>query len=474
MPSSQIGLIGLAVMGANLARNIAEKKFSITVFNRTKEKTAEFIKNFGNQFLKGETELSRFVESLEKPRKIIIMVKAGNPVDEVISEVVPLLAAGDIIIDCGNSFYRDTNRRYTDLNLKKIHFIGCGVSGGEEGALYGPSLMPGGAIKVYHELKPIFEAIAAKDFNGLPCVTYCGEDGAGHYIKMTHNGIEYSIMQMMAEAYDILRKLHNLSAPEIADIFESYNRGLKLKSFLFEISLKVLRQRDELSHGYLIDHILDKAEQKGTGKWTAIDALERGVYLSSITEAVFARIISFDHLRRHQIASLYKNLRTSPKSPISIEECIKSLEGALYLGLISSYAQGFDLIHKAAQAQSWNIDTAEISRIWQGGCIIRATLLQKLHSTFKNIVIGKHLLETGEIIKDIQTYLEDYRKIVSLAVLSGIPVPGLAAGLCYIESFSESHLPTNFIQGLRDYFGAHTYERIDREGVFHTNWNQNS
>jgi 6-phosphogluconate dehydrogenase len=310
---SHIGLIGLAVMGSNLARNIADKKYRITVYNRTTSVTEQFMREFGNKFLVGANNLKDFVASLERPRKIIIMVKAGTAVDTVIAELSPLLSAGDIIVDCGNSFYRDTARRFTELQAKGIHYIGSGVSGGEVGALLGPSLMPGGARAAYRAIEPIWKKIAAKDFAGSPCVTYVGDGGAGHYVKMVHNGIEYGIMQLIAEAYDILRTTYRLNALEISKIFNKYNKGV-LESYLFEITSEVLARRDDLTRGYLIDHIRDAAGQKGTGKWTSVDSLDRGIALPTITEAVFARCSSAQKDLRTDLAKMYKEKITAKKT----------------------------------------------------------------------------------------------------------------------------------------------------------------
>jgi 6-phosphogluconate dehydrogenase len=461
---SQIGLIGLAVMGANLARNLADKKIQTVVYNRTKEKTIGFIRIYGSDYLEGETSLKGFVESIKRPRKIIIMVKAGEPIDAVIKQLLPHLNTNDIIIDCGNSNYKDTQRRFTELKKKKINFIGCGVSGGEEGALNGPSLMPGGSKKSYQSIAPIFRKIAAKDFAGKPTLTYIGDNGAGHLVKTVHNGIEYGVMQIMAEAYDILRKFYKLSPPKIADIFEKYNKG-QLQSYLFEIAITVLNQKDDLKRGYLVNKILDKASQKGTGKWTAQAALEQGVATPSITEAVFARVLSSEKDRRTHISKLYKAEKKRRKVPL--KKFIKYLEKALYAAMLSNYAQGYDLISKTAEAEKWNINLKEISRIWEGGCIIRAKILNFLH---KNATTNKHLFEIPKIAKEMKRNIPHLRFIAAFGTENGIPISGLSASLNYFESITQESLPANFIQGLRDYFGAHTYERTDRKGTYHTKW----
>lgn len=469
MPQAQIGLIGLAVMGANLARNIARNQHSIVVFNRTISKTVEFINNFGNEYLTGAKDLAEFVSQIKRPRKIMIMVQAGQAVDMVIEQLKPWLDQDDIIIDCGNSNFHDTQRRYAELNQGGFKFIGCGVSGGEEGALNGPSLMPGGDPGTWEIIKPILTDIAAKDFQNEPCVTYIGDNGAGHYVKMVHNGIEYGVMQMMAEVYDLMRRTFDLSAPQIAEIFTQYNQG-KLNSFLFEIASQVLTRQDEFQAGYLIDYILDKAGQKGTGQWTAMDALNRGIPLSTITESVFARTISSQKETRLKLNKLYHPMDF--KIEFS-EDLIGILENALYAGMLSSYAQGYDLITQAARAQGWQIDLAEISRIWEGGCIIRAQILNFLHQAYVNSdQKDLHLFEISEVKEALDETLPDLRQIVSLLLQSQISAPSLATALTYFDGMTSAQSAANFIQGLRDFFGAHTYERIDRKGVFHTEWGE--
>ncbi len=465
---NEIGLIGLAVMGANLARNIAGRQHRIVVYNRTTEKTKEFIDEYGNEYLSAATNFKEFVASIARPRKIIIMVKAGTAVDAVINQLIPHLDKNDIIIDCGNSNYLDTKKRFEELKKKNMVFIGCGVSGGEEGALNGPSLMPGGTEKSWQSIKPIFEKIAAKDFGGKACVTYIGDNGAGHYVKMVHNGIEYGVMQMMAEAYELLRSVYRLKAPQIADIFEKYNRG-KLKSYLFEISVEVLRRKDTFQKGYLIDHILDKAGQKGTGGWTAIDSIERAVTLSSITEAVYARVTSGEKELRGKLSKLYK--RPVPSQKIPLEKFISILNDALYAGMLSAYAQGYSLIQKSAAEEGWKINLSEISRIWEGGCIIRAKILNFLHKAYaKNQT--KHLFEIKEVAAGMKKTIPKLRELVAFGAKNGSALPSLATALSYFESITSEKTSANLIQGLRDYFGAHTYERTDRKGNFHTEWQE--
>ena len=470
MKKAEIGLIGLAVMGANLARNMANKNIKTVVYNRTTEKMEQFIKQYGTEFLFGRKELKDFVQSIETPRKIIILVKAGNPVDLVIEQLTPLLEKGDIVIDCGNSNYRDTQGRVLELEMDELNFMGCGVSGGEEGALNGPSLMPGGTKESYSELDVIFTKIAAKDFSAEPCVSYIGENGAGHYVKMVHNGIEYGIMQIMAEAYDILKRVYNLDAPAIAKIFKQYNQG-KLSSYLFEIAVEILEKQDNQGDGHLIDKILDKAAQKGTGQWTASDSLERGVAIPTITESVYARVISSEKEKRTELSKLYEEYKkeenTEPQIPIDQFKVI--LEEALYAAMLSTYAQGYALIQKAAKEESWKIDLAEVSRIWQGGCIIRADVLNTLHKAFKESP-QSHLFEIPKIIDELSSRIPSLRKVTSMTMASGIPAPSLVTALSYFEGMTCETSPANFIQGLRDNFGAHTFKRIDKEGDFHVEW----
>lgn len=476
MSQSHIGLIGLAVMGSNLARNIADKKFRVTVYNRTTTVTDEFIKNFGSDHLVGSHTLPEFVASLASPRKIILMVKAGDAVDAVIEELTNLqtqniasLQSGDTIIDCGNSHYRDTERRFKQLKEKGIHFIGSGVSGGEEGALHGPSLMPGGNRQAYKSIEPIWKKIAAKDFSNKPCVTYVGDGGAGHYVKMVHNGIEYGIMQLIAEAYDTLRTVYKLPAEEISKIFAKYNKGI-LQSYLFEIAAEVLAKRDDLSRGYLIDHIRDTAGQKGTGKWTSVESLDRGIALPTITEAVFARYTSAEKELRTTLQKSYRE-KISVKKP-SLNTFTKTLESALYSAIISSYAQGFHLIATAAREEDWQIDLGEVARIWQGGCIIRAKLLTTIHAAYQTKTDQKqHLFALKNIVSAMKKSRVPLRNIVSLTAAAGIPASTFAVSLHYFEAMTQANSSANMIQGLRDYFGAHTYERTDREGTYHTNWN---
>jgi len=464
--ASQIGLIGLAVMGANLARNIADKGFKISVFNRTTKITDEFTAKFGTDNLIGFENLKSFVLSIEVPRKIIIMVKAGNPVDNVIESLIPLLDKEDIIIDCGNSNFEDTIKRTKYLEEKDFYFLGCGVSGGEEGALKGPSLMPGGSKKAFLELENIFNKIAAKDFNNKPCVTYIGSDGAGHYVKMVHNGIEYAILEMLAESYDLLRNLYSITSEEIGDVFDKYNET-KLKSYLFEIMVPVLKKKDELKEGFLLDKILDTAGQKGTGMWTVLDATKRAVSVSTIYAAVIARVNSANKGKRKELNVKFS--KDMAKTEILFNNFTKILEDALYLAILVAYAEGYELLKLASKEQNWDLNLREISRIWQGGCIIRSEILIFLEEIYKE-KNDLHFLEIPQITEEFKNNIYSLRQIVNTGTQNNIPVPSLFAALNYFDTVTRENLSANLIQGLRDYFGAHTYKRIDMEGDFHTEW----
>ncbi|MBF0265530.1 MAG: NADP-dependent phosphogluconate dehydrogenase [Gammaproteobacteria bacterium] len=469
MKQSQIGLIGLAVMGQNLARNIS-RNHRISVYNRTYTTTENFLGAYKNENLSGYETLPDFINSLEQPRLIGIMVKAGQPIDQLIESLLPILSAGDILIDFGNSNFNDTIRREKYLADKNFNFFGCGVSGGEEGALNGPSLMPGGDKKIYQKLEPIFMDIAAKDFNQQACVSYIGANGAGHFVKMVHNGIEYGVMQMMAEAYEALALGYGLRAPEIADIFERYNQG-KLHSYLFEIAIPILKKTDpySASNEYLIDKILDTAGQKGTGTWTAIESLNLGSSLSVIAEAVYARSTSAHIRDREALSKLYNKPEIDFSIPL--EQFIEQLENTLYSAMLISYAQGFAMFSEAAEHYNWDLNFAEISRIWQGGCIIRADLLKTLETAF-NEQPRTHLLAIDQIAQSINAALTDFRTTVAECQLQGIPLFSLSSALYSFESMTNSRGSANFIQALRDSFGAHTFKRIDMDGNFHAKWDE--
>lgn len=466
---SDIAIIGLGTMGQNLARNLANHGFKVLGWDRHEEKAKAFIQKYGSEHLSYCDDFNCLAEKLKSPAKYLMLVPAGEAVDEVIQSLKPFLKKGDIVIDGGNSHYKDTQKRTVDLKAMGVHFVGMGISGGEEGALKGPSLMPGGSEESFTILKPILEQIAAKDFEGNPCLSHIGNDGAGHYVKMVHNGIEYGVMQLMAETYHLLKSMYQLDNLKIAEVFKTFNQGV-LKSFLFDISIPILNKKDEFQEGFLIDHILDKAGQKGTGMWTSIDALERGVALPSITMAVFSRNTSSQKKQRNELSKTFP--RTKPAHLPHLESIIPSLEKALEAGMISIYAQGFDLMQQAAQEEGWALNSGEITRIWQGGCIIRADLLKTLYESFKNTEKTTHLFAIEPIKKILNENLESWQTVTSLAILNGLPMPALSTSLSHFEEMSSEKLPANLIQAFRDFFGAHTYERIDREGVFHTKWNE--
>jgi len=461
---AEIGIIGLATMGANLSRNIASKGFKISVFNRTLERTDKFIAEFGGQNLIGTKSLEEFVAGLEKPRKIILMVQAGAPVDEVIAHLKPLLEKGDLIVDGGNSYYEDTERRMEKLAGDGIMFLGMGISGGEEGALHGPSLMPGGDVKAYENLKSILEKIGARDFDDRACVTYVGAGSAGHYVKMVHNGIEYAIMQLLAETYDILRKANALENAEMADLFRNWDKS-ELNSYLMEIVAKVVEKNDEMGDGYLVEKIKDQAGQKGTGGWTAIEGLKRGVALPQITAAVQARITSSQKKARVNLAKIYSDVSVKQKKiPVG------ALKASLFLAIILAYAEGFSLISSANAENNWGVKMSEICRIWEGGCIIRSKLLSQLRIVFDENQGLENILGAGEIKSKVLENLESLIAVNQIAIGNGIAVPCFSAALNYLQSMTNEKSPANLIQGLRDFFGAHTYERHDLSGIFHTNW----
>lgn len=470
MSKSQIGIIGLATMGANLARNFSSKKIPTIVYNRTYEKTENLIKNFGNSYLQGSKTLKEFAENLEKPRKIILLVKAGDPVDEIIEELKPFLDKNDVLLDCGNSFFQDTGRRESQLANQGIYFIGCGISGGEEGALKGPSLMPGGDKKAYTQVSKYLAKVAAQDFKNGKCVTYLGPGGSGHFVKMVHNGIEYGIMQLIAEAYDILRKIGKFSNPEIAKILQNYSKNNNLKSFLLEITAKIFAKHD--GSKFIIDYIKDSAGQKGTGRWTTEAALNLGVTIPTINAAVDARILSGDEEGRKACQSLKLNkVKTSSIPQTKLKKILaKLVEDSLELSIILTYEQGMGLLRKASSKFSWNLDLAEIVRIWQGGCIIRSGYLKKLE-----IGMGKDKKSAQKINNEITKLFagikqQNWRKLMSLAIEKAIPIPSFSATLGFHDAYIQKTLPQNLIQAQRDFFGAHCYERKDKTGNFHTEW----
>lgn len=467
MSKQQIGVIGLAVMGKNLAMNIESRGYSVSVYNRSREKTDEMLAETKGKNLVGTYTIEEFVQSLEKPRKILLMVKAGAATDATIEQLKPYLEKGDIIIDGGNTFFADTQRRNKELSELGLHFIGTGVSGGEEGALRGPSIMPGGQKEAYDLVAPIFQDISAK-VNGEACTTYIGPDGAGHYVKMVHNGIEYGDMQLISESYFMLKHVLGLSAEELHQVFSDWNKG-ELDSYLIEITADIFTKKDEETGKPLVDVILDTAGQKGTGKWTSQSALDLGVPLPIITESVFARFISAMKQERVEASKVLTGPEAKPFEG-DREAFIESIRKALYLSKICSYAQGFAQMRAASEEYNWNLSYGEIAMIFRGGCIIRAQFLQKIKEAYDRDPVLKNLLLDPYFKEIAQSYQQSLREIISAAVLNGIPVPSFSAALSYFDSYRTETLPANLIQAQRDYFGAHTYQRIDKEGIFHTEW----
>ncbi|MGV3345117.1 NADP-dependent phosphogluconate dehydrogenase [Enterobacteriaceae bacterium LUAb1] len=466
MSRQQIGVVGMAVMGRNLALNIESRGYTVSIFNRSREKTDEVMAEHPGKKLVPWYSVEAFVDSLEKPRRILLMVQAGEATDSTIASLVPHLDKGDILIDGGNTFYKDTIRRNKELSAQGFNFIGTGVSGGEEGALKGPSIMPGGQKEAYQLVAPVLEKIAARA-EGEACVTYIGPDGAGHYVKMVHNGIEYGDMQLIAEAYALLKQALNLSNSELAKIFSEWNGG-ELNSYLIDITKDIFTKKDEAGN-YLLDVILDEAANKGTGKWTSQSALDVGEPLSLITESVFARYLS--SLKSQRIAAS-KVLSGPQVKTFSGDktEFIEKVRRALYLGKIVSYAQGFSQLRAASAENKWDLQYGEIAKIFRAGCIIRAQFLQKITDAYtENAEIANLLL--APYFKDIaDKYQQALRDVVAYAVQNGIPVPTFSSAISYYDSYRSAILPANLIQAQRDYFGAHTYKRIDKEGVFHTEW----
>jgi len=489
---SDIGLIGLAVMGQNLALNIADHGFRISVYNRTTSKMEVFVAQHKRTpgKLIGKATLQDFVASIKRPRKIILLIKAGKGTDEVIDELVPFLEKGDILIDGGNAEWLDTIRREKALTEKGIWFIGCGVSGGEEGARFGPSLMPGGKLEAWKAIEPIWTAIAAKVdsktgkpimgakpgkpvIGGVPCTAYIGKDGSGHYVKMVHNGIEYGDMQMICEAYDLLQHLLELSPAEMAPIFKKWNKGI-LDSFLIEITADILKQKDPVTGKPFVDVVLDIAGQKGTGKWTAVSALDMGIPAPLIAEAVFARCMSAIKEERVNAAKILKG--PQKKLIRGKSKVIQAIHDALYCSKICSYAQGFQLMKEAEKEYNWQLNFAEIAKIWRGGCIIRAAFLQKITEAYERNPRLANLLLDPYFKETIEGSQGNWRKVIALGAENGVPLPTFSSALAYFDSYRTARLPQNLLQAQRDFFGAHTYERVDvpRGKFFHIDWPKSS
>ncbi len=485
---SEIGLVGLAVMGQNLALNIADHGFRISVYNRTTSKTEEFVAANPDTpgGLVGKQTLEEFVQSIKRPRKIIILVQAGGPTDAVIEGLTGLLDPEDIIIDGGNALWTDTIRREKDLNEKGFRFVGSGVSGGEEGARFGPALMPGGKESAWEELKPVWEAIAAKVDaetgrplegaepgkpieGGVPCAAYVGENGAGHYVKMVHNGIEYGDMQMICEAYNLMDSLLGMEPGEMSRVFGEWNRGV-LDSFLIEITADILGQEDPETGQPFVDIVLDTAGQKGTGKWTSVNALDMGIAAPCIAEAVFARCISA--IKEERVAASEVITAELPAFEGDKAAFVQAIHDALYCSKICSYAQGFQLMREAQNEYDWKLDFGQISMMWRGGCIIRARFLQKIFEAYQANPAIANLLLDPYFKSEIDRCQANWRKVVATAALHGVPVPTFASALSYYDSYRSARLPANLLQGQRDFFGAHTYERTDkpRGHTFHIDW----
>lgn len=471
MSTCDIGLIGLAVMGENLVLNMANNGFHVAVFNRSTDKVSSFVEGRAKgKNIKGCFSLNEFCSSLKRPRKIMIMVKAGAPVDAVIDQILPLLEPGDIVIDGGNSHFPDSNRRTNDLAQKGILYVGSGVSGGEEGALKGPSIMPGGNSDAWESIKPIFQKIAAKVEDGSPCCDWVGPEGSGHFVKMVHNGIEYGDMQLICEAYDVLKKVCGLSNDQLADLFTEWNKG-DLDSFLIEITADIFSKRDDQGGmGHLVDKILDKAGQKGTGKWTVNIGLDMGSPVTLISEAVFSRCISALKDER-TAASKILNPKTIDSS-VKKDSLVNAMKDAIYCSKIVSYAQGFSLMASAAKEFNWKLNYGGIALMWRGGCIIRSKFLGKIKDAYNTNPELTNLMLDPFFTNVLTSGQEGWRQVVSTAIQKGIPVPAMSSALSYFDGYRTERLPANLLQAQRDYFGAHTYERLDkpRGEFFHTNW----
>ena len=468
------GMVGIGVMGSNLLLNIADNGFAAIGFD-LKQERADKLEAAATKgtIVKGTTDVALMVQGLKKPRKIMMLVPAGKPVDDVIKNLLPHLEDGDIVIDGGNSFYKDTQRRFEELQPKGIHFFGMGVSGGEAGARFGPSMMPGGDKKAYQYLKPILESIAAK-VDDKPCVAYMGNGPAGHYVKMVHNGIEYAIMQIISEAYDIMKRGCGFTNEDLHAIFKKWNAG-SLQSFLIEITAEVFRTLDTETNDardYLVDHILDKAGSKGTGKWTSQDAMDIGVPIPTIDAAVTARELSAYKEERISASKIYDV--QLEKISLSSQELIDTLEDALQFSFILAYAQGLSLLAKASEEYKMQIPLPSVVSIWKGGCIIRSALLYQFDKAFANNTTLPNVLLDETIASLLKQKESSVRRIISLSINSKIPVAAISSALAYYDAYCSERLPTNLIQAQRDFFGAHTYQRIDKEGVFHTEWNVDS
>ncbi|AFR49275.1 MULTISPECIES: NADP-dependent phosphogluconate dehydrogenase [Gordonia] len=464
---AQIGVTGLAVMGSNIARNFARHGYTVALHNRSIAKTDALLENHGGDgdFIRTET-VAEFVAALERPRRVLIMVKAGDATDAVIEELADAMEPGDIIIDGGNALYTDTIRREAAMSARGLNFVGAGISGGEEGALNGPSIMPGGPVESYESLGPLLESIAAQ-VDGEPCCTHIGPDGSGHFVKMVHNGIEYADMQLIGEAYDLMRKALDMPVSEIADVFRDWNTT-ELESYLIEITAEVLSQVDDETGKPLVDVIVDAAGQKGTGRWTVKSALDLGIPTTGIAEAVFARALSSATDQR--VAARGLSAGNLGSAPADRETFVNDIKTALYASKVVAYAQGFDQIAAGSAEYGWDVDRGALATIWRGGCIIRAQFLNRIREAYHDDPALPSLLLAPYFREAVEVGIDSWRRVVSTATLLGIPVPAFASSLSYYDGLRAERLPAALTQGLRDYFGAHTYQRIDKEGTFHTLW----
>ena len=468
MDGKAMGMVGLGVMGRNLALNMEEKGFSVAAYDAWPDPVDRFVKEAAGKDVAGFKDIGEFVRALARPRRIVMLVKAGEVVDKTIAALRPFVEAGDVLVDAGNEHFTNTERRAKELAPTGIVYFGMGVSGGEEGARHGPSMMPGGAPEGYARLRPVLEAVAAKDPDGLPCVTHCGPGGSGHYVKMVHNGIEYGDMQLIAEAYDALKTLGGLDNSELADVFSEWNEG-DLKSYLIEITAEIFRKKDPEGKGDLVDQILDATAMKGTGKWTVQDAAEVGAPIPTISSSVDARMIAYAKSDRVALSKLLPG-PTPSRSSSEKKQLIADVRAALYAAKICSYAQGLHLLRLASDARGWDLHLGELARIWQAGCIIRAVFLRRIKAAYDADAKLIHLLADPSFREELAARQDGWRRLVAEGASKGLPLFTTGASLGYYDSVRRERLPANLTQAQRDFFGAHTYKRIDRDGDFHTEW----
>ena len=468
MIEKAMGMVGLGVMGRNLALNMEEKGFSVAAYDAWPEPVDRFVREAQGRDVAGFKDVASFVKALARPRRIVMLVKAGEVVDKTIAALRPHLEPGDVLVDAGNEHFTNTERRAKELAETGVLYFGMGVSGGEEGARNGPSMMPGGAPEGYARLREVLEKIAARDPDGLPCVTHCGPGGAGHYVKMVHNGIEYGDMQLIAEAYDVLRTIGGLSNEELADVFAEWNAG-ELESFLIEITAEIFRKKDPEGAGHLVDQILDATAMKGTGKWTVQDAADVGAPIPTIATSVDARMISYAKADRVRLSKLLPGPAPGA-AKVDKKQLVADVRAALYAAKTCSYAQGLHLLRLAGEARGWGFNLGEIARIWQAGCIIRARFLRRIKGAYDADPKLVHLLSDPSFREELGTRQDGWRRVVALCAEKGVPLLTTGASLAYYDMVRRERLPANLTQAQRDFFGAHTYKRLDREGDFHTEW----